>query len=106
MNILPSAAAASIAGTDRAASRGGDADGKRAEATRQQSVTEAPGGKPADSSAVDSGEQTSDRGGDGRQVLDTFEGSKGSEDDEQQDHTPDKKPLSSETQGNHLDLEA
>lgn len=71
MNIHP-AAAASIAGVSRAASRGGDADNQAIEATRQQSAAEKPAGKSPEA-AVDAGDQTDDRGGDGRQVLDVFE---------------------------------
>jgi hypothetical protein len=73
MNINPSAAAASIAGTGRAAARGGEADAQAMEATRQQATADKPGGKSADSNAIDAGDQTSDRDGDGRQLLDQFE---------------------------------
>ena len=73
MNINPSAAAASIAGTSRAAARGGEADSQATESTRQQATAEKPGGKSADSNAIDAGEQTGDRDGNGRQVLDQFE---------------------------------
>jgi len=73
MNINPSAAAASIAGTSRAAARGGEADAQAIESTRQQATADKPGGKAADSNAIDAGDQTSDRDGNGRQVLDQFE---------------------------------
>jgi len=108
MNIHPTAAAASIAGTERAANRGGESDARRAEASRQQQVADAPGGKSADSNAIDSGQETSDRGGDGRQVFDTFEQSQqGSEDDSHdQDNISPRQPARDENQGQHLDLEA
>ena len=106
MNIQPSAAAASIAGTDRAAARGGEADAKRGEANRQRAVAESPGGKAADSSAVDSGQETADRGGDGRQVLDIFERSEDSQDDAGQDPRGTSQSANSDGQGDHLDLEA
>jgi len=73
MNINPSAAAASIAGTSRAAARGGEADSQAVESTRQQATADKPGGKSADSNAIDAGEQTGDRHGNGRQLLDQFE---------------------------------
>ncbi len=73
MNINPSAAAASIAGTSRAAARGGEADSQAIESTRQQATADKPGGKSADSNAIDAGDQTGDRHGNGRQVLDQFE---------------------------------
>ena len=73
MNINPSAAAASIAGTSRAAARGGEAEAQAIESTRQQATADKPGGKSADSNAIDAGDQTSDRDGNGRQVLDRFE---------------------------------
>ena len=40
MNINPSAAAASIAGTSRAAARGGEADSQAIESTRQQATAD------------------------------------------------------------------
>ncbi len=73
MNINPSAAAASIAGTSRAAARGGEADSQAVESTRQQATAEKPGGKSGDSNAIDAGDQTGDRHGNGRQMLDQFE---------------------------------
>ncbi|TWU32856.1 hypothetical protein [Novipirellula artificiosorum] len=76
MNVQPNAAAASIAGTARAAARGGEADAKAADAASKQAITKQPAGKSSESSAIDAGEQTSDRGGDGRQMYDTFERSK------------------------------
>ena len=54
MNINP-AAAASIAGTARAAGRGGESDNQATEATRQQSTSETPAGKSSEST-VDAGE--------------------------------------------------
>lgn len=72
MNINPSAAAASIAGTGRAAARGGEADSQAVESTRQQTTADKPGGKSADSNAIDAGGQTGDRHGNGRQMLDQF----------------------------------
>ncbi len=73
MNINPSGAAASIAGTSRAAARGGEADSQAVESTRQQATADTPGGKSADSNAIDAGEQAGDRHGNGRQLLDQFE---------------------------------
>lgn len=106
MNINPSAAAA-VAGTGRAAARGGESDNKAAESTRQQSAAEKPGGKAADSSALDAGDQAGDRSGDGRQTLDVFEHS----DDEGDPSTPEEpkpeaKPAAPDGSGDHLDLEA
>ena len=106
MNIQPSAAAASIAGTDRAATRGGEADAKRGEATRQREVSEAPGGKAADSSAIDSGQETADRGGDGHQVLDVFEKATKPDEETGDDLGLPRQGVNSDTQGGHLDLEA
>ena len=104
MNINPSAAAA-VAGTSRAAARGGEADNQASEATRQKSAAETPGGKPLDSNAVDAGDQTGDRGGNGRQVLDIFERSE--EDETKQEETPSQSnPASADGTGEHLDLQA
>ena len=104
MNINPSAAA-SVAGTARAAAHGGDAENQSAEATSRQSAAEKPGGKATDSSAVDAGDQTGDRDGNGRQLLDVFE--RAGEQEEAQEETP-RQPnsVSGEGSGEHLDLEA
>ncbi|MGI9470692.1 MAG: hypothetical protein ACR2NZ_04100 [Rubripirellula sp.] len=103
MNINPSAAA-SIAGTSRAAARGGEADGQAIESSRQQSTAEKPGGKSAQSSEIDAGDQTGDRGGNGRQVLDRF-----GDNDEREGESTDDLPTPSPEKngpGQHLDLEA
>ena len=105
VNIQPNAAAATVAGTSRAAARGGEADNQATEATRQQSVSEKPAGKAADASAIDAGDQTGDRGGNGRQVYDRFESSRDEEADSRQESKP-AKSVSSEGTGEHLDLEA
>jgi len=104
MNINPSAAA-SVAGTSRAAARGGDADNQATEATRQQSTAEKPGGKAADSNAVDAGDQTGDRGGNGRQTLDIFEKSEDQKNGQEETPSPSKS-ASQAGSGEHLDLEA
>ncbi len=110
MNINPSAAAA-VAGTSRAAARGGESDNQATEARRQQSVSEKPGGKAADSSEIDAGDQTGDRGGDGRQAMDVFERT---EDSNQQSDSQESPPLpqddptspSPDGSGQRLDLQA
>lgn len=92
MNINPSAAAASIAGTSRAAARGGEADSQAVEATRQQATAEKPGGKSADSNAIDAGDQTGDRHGNGRQMLDQFERHDHRDEDEVDEGEPGHDP--------------
>jgi hypothetical protein len=107
MNINP-AAAASIAGTARAAGRGGESDNQATEATRQQSTSESPTGKSSEST-VDAGDQTQDRGGDGRQVLDVFEHS---DQEDQQEETQEEDQqnraagASPDGSGENLDLQA
>jgi hypothetical protein len=103
MNINP-AAAASVAGTSRAASRGGEADNQATEATRRQSAANAPGGKTSEA-AIDAGDQTQDRGGNGRQVLDVFEHHEENEDQEEDSQPKQGKNVSPEGSGEHLDLE-
>lgn len=107
MNINPSAAA-SVAGTARAAAKGGESDNKASEANRQQATADAPAGKASDSSAVDAGDQTGDRDGNGRQVLDVFESSeeKGSEDETQAEPAKQPPSASNDGSGGNLDLEA
>jgi len=110
MNMNP--AAASIAGTSRAAARGGETDNQATAATRQQAASDKPAGKSADAH-VDAGDQTGDRGGDGRQALDVFERGAESEDQgaesEGQGAGQNKRQAanaSPEGTGAHLDLEA
>lgn len=103
MNINPSAAA-SVAGTSQAAARGGDADNQSTEATSRQSAAEKPGGKSADSSAVDAGDQTGDRDGNGRQLLDVFERS-GEHEESHEDPQRQHNSVSPEGSGEHLDLQ-
>jgi hypothetical protein len=104
MNINPNAAA-SVAGSSRAAARGGEADHQAIEATRQQSTAEKPGGKSADSNAVDAGDETGDRGGNGRQLLDVFDRSEDAESSPDQ-MPPERKSASADGTGDHLDLQA
>lgn len=104
MNINP-AAAASVAGTSRAAARGGEADNQSTEAASRQSAAEKPAGKSTDSSAVDAGDQTDDRGGNGQQVLDVFE-QNGDQEEGHQEKQNQPGSVSGEGSGNHLDLEA
>jgi hypothetical protein len=97
--------AASLAGTSRAAARGGESDNQAIEASRQQSMADRPGGKAPDSNAVDAGDETGDRGGNGRQLLDVFEPS------DDPETTPDAPPVdrgsaSADGAGEHLDLQA
>jgi hypothetical protein len=104
MNINPSAAA-SVAGSSRAAARGGETDNQAIEATRQQSTAEKPAGKSSDSNAVDAGDETGDRGGNGRQLLDVFESS------DDPDNSPDqmmaeRNSAAADGTGEHLDLQA
>ncbi|TWU21103.1 hypothetical protein Pla52o_41360 [Novipirellula galeiformis] len=93
MHVNPTSAASSIAGTARAAARGGEADAQNAEATQRHATTENPGGKTAATSAIDSSESTHDRGGDGRQMYDSFEQSK--------EHTPPEPPPEETTNAEH-----
>ena len=101
MNIQPGAAAASIAGVGRAAARGGQHDHQVADSTRQQSTASMPAGKSPDASAVDAGEATSDRGGDGRQTYDHF--TKHDQDSESDSTTPTE-PNVGPSAAEHIDF--
>jgi len=103
MNIN-SAAAASIAGTSRAASRGGESDNQATEATRQKSISDKPAGKSPEA-AVDAGGQTDDRSGDGRQVLDVFE-EREPEDENEPESQSQRNLASPDGTGSNLDLQA
>ncbi len=103
MNINP-AAAASVAGTTHAASRGGETDKQASEAARQQSTADAPAGKSSET-AVEAGDQAGDRGGNGRQTLDVFE--QETELEQQADPQPTQRSSASpEGSGGNLDLQA
>jgi len=104
MNINP-AAAASVAGTSRAARSGGESDNQATEATRQKSAADAPGGKTGEA-AIDAGDSTQDRGGDGRQVLDVFQLEEKNEEQESDQEPKQTKSVSPEGSGEHLDLDA
>jgi hypothetical protein len=103
MNINPSAASI-IAGTARAAARGGEADNQAIDANNKKATAEKPAGKAVDSDAVDAGDQTDDRGGNGQQVLDVFQS--GEEEKEGEQEKPSsKKSISPEGAGGNLDFE-
>ncbi|QDV64729.1 hypothetical protein [Crateriforma conspicua] len=92
---LPSIQSAGIvAGVQLAAGKGGESDARATEASNQAATAEKPGGKNADSAAVDAGEQTGDRHGNGRQMLDTFE--KHDDPDSLQDGDESADPLTSQ----------
>ncbi len=102
MNINP-AAAASIAGVSRAASRGGDADNQAIESTRQQSAADKPAGRSSEA-AIDAGDQTDDRGGDGRQVLDVFERDEKTPQQQEETETIASDGDRTDEPGEHIDL--
>jgi hypothetical protein len=108
MNIQPtpitaSGITASIAGTSRAAAHGGEHEKQVIEATRQRSTAEKPAGKAGDSSAVDAGDATGDRGGDGRQTYDYFEKRKES-DEESSANQPHQENVNNGSNSNPKDL--
>ncbi|MCG8650201.1 MAG: hypothetical protein MI861_10220 [Pirellulales bacterium] len=119
VNINPNAASI-VAGTARAAARGGEADNQAAQASNRQAVSESPGGKDSESNALDAGDQTGDRGGDGRQTLDVFEKSESSDSEDQQSEATEDSGGSASNDGSgshdgtdsndgaggHLDLQA
>ncbi len=73
-------AAASVAGTSHAASKGGESDRQASEGAARIDVAQRPAGKGTETSAVDPGEHAGDRGGDGREMYDRFE-RRGGDDD-------------------------
>ena len=104
MNINPTAAA-SVAGTGRAAARGGESDNQAIESTRAQSTADKPAGSSTDSNAVDAGDQTDDRGGNGQQTLDVFERAEQS-DPSSDENSGQRKSASPSGTGENLDLQA
>ncbi len=106
MNINASSAASQVAGTSLAAAKGGETDKQATDATAKQSVSDRPAGKAAEASAVDAGVETGDRGGDGRQVLDTFERHGDKRHEEETDATSNEKSTPAIKTDGHLDFEA
>ncbi|TWU39104.1 hypothetical protein Q31b_41870 [Novipirellula aureliae] len=112
MNVQPNAASASIAGSIRASARGGDAESQTADSVAKQATKETPAGKSGETSAIDAGEQTSDRDADGRQMYDTFESSAEAEQAETDDDSSDNQPSNDLYQNreadsqSHLDFDA
>ncbi len=113
MNIQPSVAAASVAGTNRAAGKGGEADNQATEATRRQSTAEQPAGKSPETPGIEAGEQAEDRGGDGREMYDDFnrsgpERDREDHEDATAERTPEQPGLSPppDGSGGHLDFQA
>lgn len=106
MQIQPGSTLQSVAGTARAAAKGGETDNQASEAAYRQSTAEKPAGKAAEAAGVEAGEQTQDRGGDGRQLYEQFP-QRGASDDresEDQDATEhDQNPL---PPSGHLDFKA
>ncbi|TWU60842.1 hypothetical protein Poly51_11230 [Rubripirellula tenax] len=107
MNIQPTSAAASIAGTSQAAAKGGDADKIASDATNKQSAADSSTGKNLEVGALDASTKTGDRGGDGRQLYDSFEGHQ-EKDDEPDAPTPNESQVSQEEPASegHIDFEA
>lgn len=87
MNVQPPTTSAAIAGTSHAAAKGGEADRQAADLGRRVSQAEQPGGRAEEPTAIDAGEQTQDRGGNGREAYDRFESSRGSDGQDQEEQT-------------------
>ncbi|MEE2934959.1 MAG: hypothetical protein VYA84_03075 [Planctomycetota bacterium] len=103
MNINPAAAAA-VAGTARAVSRGGEADNQATEMTRQQAKVDSPAAASGEST-VNAGENTEDRDANGRQLYDIFEEVERQTADHQEAPTEHRKSVNAEGVGSELDLE-
>lgn len=103
MNINPTPASI-VAGTARAAAKGGEADKQASEAASQQSVNGKPGGKASDTDAVDAGSEADDRGGSGHEAYDVFESSESETPPESA--PPDDQPIPIPSADGHLDFEA
>ena len=69
MNIQPNHSVNSVAGSHRAARKGGESEKQAGELSRATNSGQAPAGESADIDSIDKGDQTRDRNGDGRQAL-------------------------------------
>ena len=110
MNIQGSHAAISIAGTSTAAAKGGETDKQGSESASQLATSDKTAGSDAVTPEVDPGEHLGDRGGDGRQLYDTFEHREErdptpSEEAEERSHSDGPTPASDPSTCSHLDLE-
>lgn len=79
MHLPPNHNIGSLAGTPRAAGRGGAEQTQAQSLARAQSITETPIEKASDADAVQAGDQAGDRNADGRTPRDTFQRSDGTE---------------------------
>ena len=105
MNVNPTPLAGSIASTSRAAAKGGTSDDQSTQNSIQQNATAK--STPAGDAPLDAGDPTSDRHGDGHQLLDTFE--RTGEDAVADEELSDNEPSESRRESTHtgsLDLEA
>lgn len=107
MQVPPSvtSAAASVAGTSHAASKGGESDRQASEGAARLDVSRRPAGKGTETSAVDPGEHTGDRGGDGRETYDRFERRTG-DDGDPVSEPGDDDGSAAEAAGGHIDFQA
>lgn len=110
MNIQPTSAAASLAGTARAQARGTDAD------RRSPSADVAADPRLSEVSSIEAGSKSEDRDADGRQLLEKHENrsstasrdenASGSDDDESGGAAAELLPPATDGAGTHIDFEA
>lgn len=109
MNIVPSGAIVSIAGTSQAVAKGGETEKQATDATSKQAAADAPAGK-SEVQSLEAGAKTGDRGGDGRQLLDTFEKHDDEPESESDTESKSESPAPDQTPGRaadgHIDFTA
>ncbi|MEM9588042.1 MAG: hypothetical protein AAGA03_12245 [Planctomycetota bacterium] len=106
MNIPPTAVTSAVAGTARAAAKGGEADKQATESGNRLATNEKPAGKDDGINQLDAGHETADRDGDGRQLYDRFTPSSESEDETSEESQPPPHATRLPSDGHQLDFEA
>ena len=99
-----------LAGTTIAAAKGGETDKQGSESASQLATSDKPAGRDTVTPEVGPGEHLGDRGGDGRQLYDSFEHREESdrtpsEDADESSHSGSDASASEQCTSPHLDLE-
>lgn len=106
MTVQPNAFNASVAGTQRAVTRSGDAEASNSQAANRQARAEKPGGQRGGVEEIERDAATGDSGADGRQLLGgrdrQGEPEHGNEDSDDAAH----QRISKEGTGGHIDFDA
>lgn len=106
MTVQPSAFSASVAGTQRAITRSGDAEHAQAQAASRQARAENPGGQHGGVEQIERDAATGDSGADGRQLLSGQNCRGEPEHTQEEDRDASPHSVSKEGAGQSIDFDA